>query len=360
MPSRAARGRSDLPPRRPGRWTEPSRPCRRASASTALRSATTLRRVLEGEGPRDAGGGDLALGVADDGVGRDPVERQSSASETITANSAGWTTSTRLRGRPSAASTSRSDQSRRGAPALPRTRRSRGEDRRGRRAARRPSPATGSPGRGRRRRAGRRGIGPARRHVSGARRRRVTPGRQSPRAALAVGAGSRRGGRAGRGRWRGSRRRRPGSARGRQRRCSARRSPDSRSASSPLAERTQWGRAGARRARPPARARTAGASSRIRWALVPLIPNEETPARRGWPLRLPTRAPASAARPRPRPSRRAGVGCVDVQGRAAARRGAAPATILITPATPAAAWVWPMFDFDRAEPQRPVAPRSWP
>ena len=32
---------------------------------------------------------------------------------------------------------------------------------------------------------------------------------------------------------------------------------------------------------------TAGACSRMRWALVPLMPKEETPARRGWPLRWP-------------------------------------------------------------------------
>ena len=79
------------------------------------------------------------------------------------------------------------------------------------------------------------------------------------------------------------------------------------------------------------------------WALVPLIPNEETPARRGRP----------GLRPRPGLGEqldRAGGpvdvrgGLVDVQGRAAATPWRMARTILMTPATPAAAWVWPMLD----------------
>ena len=74
------------------------------------------------------------------------------------------------------------------------------------------------------------------------------------------------------------------------------------------------------------------------------MPNEETPARRGRSGRRPRPRPRSAARTAPG-------GPVDVRRRArrraasrAARRAASPCTILITPATPAAAWVWPMFD----------------
>ena len=50
----------------------------------------------------------------------------------------------------------------------------------------------------------------------------------------------------------------------------------------------------------------AGGCSRMTWALVPLIPNDETPARRGRPAARARAGPRSAARPRRRTSRRAG------------------------------------------------------
>ena len=72
-------------------------------------------------------------------------------------------------------------------------------------------------------------------------------------------------------------------------------------------------------------------------------------------------APVSSA-PRPPTSRRAG-SARPRAGSAAARRAASPCTILMTPATPAAAWVWPMFDL--TEPSHsgrsPAGPgRRWP
>ena len=53
-----------------------------------------------------------------------------------------------------------------------------------------------------------------------------------------------------------------------------------------------------------------------------------------------------------------GGGRVDVQGLRQDARRASPCTILITPATPAAAWVWPMLDL--IEPSRSGSSRSWP
>ena len=192
-----------------------------------------------------------------------------------------------------------------------------GEGGRGVEQLRPPCPATGSPGRGR----GRRGLagggaaaGEARGLAAGgqgAERRRAAPRarcRGRPRAA-----------RRQRGWWRGSRRRRWGRARGWPpggrpggAACSCR-------AGSDLAESGEGGsgraRGGGRRSSgrrprpaalpsspPPGSAR--GASSKIRWALVPLMPKEETPARRGLPVRLPGQRPRSAARPPPPPSRR--------------------------------------------------------
>ena len=96
------------------------------------------------------------------------------------------------------------------------------------------------------------------------------------------------------GAWRGSRRRRSRSSSGFSLRWAARRSAASARAGSALAERTRGIGPGRGRLRMPlapavltrlARARLGpGASSRITWALVPLMPKEETPARRGRPL----------------------------------------------------------------------------
>ncbi len=82
--------------------------------------------------------------------------------------------------------------------------------------------------------------------------------------------------------------------------------------------------------------------SRITWALVPLSPKEETPARQGRPV---SGQPVVSVRSRTAPASQS----TWVEGWSMWRdRGRAPwrmaSTILITPATPAAAWVWPMFD----------------
>lgn len=86
-----------------------------------------------------------------------------------------------------------------------------------------------------------------------------------------------------------------------------------------------------------------GASSRMTWALVPLMPKDETPARRGWPSRRHSRASVSRSTDP--------VDQSTCEERSVTFRvlGSTPCriamTILITPATPAAAWVCPMLDF---------------
>ncbi len=85
-----------------------------------------------------------------------------------------------------------------------------------------------------------------------------------------------------------------------------------------------------------------GASSRMRCALVPLIPNDETPARRGWPLRdHGTASPNSATAPADQSTCPEGLSTCSVCGSTSCWRAI---VILITPATPAAHCVWPMFD----------------
>ena len=141
-----------------------------------------------------------------------------------------------------------------------------------------------------------------------------------------------------------------------------------RAARRPLAARQQPEHRHRRQARRPLAARAlrrgrldappAGASSMITCALVPLIPNDDTPARRGRPGRRPRRCGSVSSRDaRRRPSPRAATA-----RRRAASRGSTPCrsamTILITPATPAAAWVWPMFDF--TEPSHSGRPRRGP
>ena len=86
----------------------------------------------------------------------------------------------------------------------------------------------------------------------------------------------------------------------------------------------------------------AGACSRITCAFVPLIPNDDTPARRGrstsghdrWSVSNDT-APADQS------TCGVGTSTCSVLGITPWRIAC---TILITPATPAAADVWPMFD----------------
>ncbi|GCE02634.1 hypothetical protein EHYA_10411 [Embleya hyalina] len=92
-----------------------------------------------------------------------------------------------------------------------------------------------------------------------------------------------------------------------------------------------------------ASAASAGASSRTTCAFVPLIPNDDTPARR---TRPPAGQATSSANTSTRPADQStcGVGSstCNVRGNTPCRNAN---TILITPATPAAAWVCPMFDF---------------
>ncbi len=114
-----------------------------------------------------------------------------------------------------------------------------------------------------------------------------------------------------------------------------------------------------------------GASSRITWALVPLKPNELTPARRG-ARRAATAGPAAATRDRvsfPGDVRARVRGSA---GAAGAARAAATSTTLMTPATPAADSRWPMLVLTeptssgvvdpatrrRSAPRQRLAPRS--
>ena len=85
-----------------------------------------------------------------------------------------------------------------------------------------------------------------------------------------------------------------------------------------------------------------GACSMITCALVPLTPNDDTPARRGRPVSGHGVASVRSATPPDSQSTcREGVSTCTVAGRCPCWIAA---TILITPATPAAAWVWPTFD----------------
>ena len=79
------------------------------------------------------------------------------------------------------------------------------------------------------------------------------------------------------------------------------------------------------------------------WALVPLIPNEDTPARRGRPFAgHGTGSDSSRTAAADQSTCGAGSPACNVAGNRPCRSAS---TILITPATPAASWVCPMFDF---------------
>ncbi len=88
---------------------------------------------------------------------------------------------------------------------------------------------------------------------------------------------------------------------------------------------------------------SAGASSTITWALVPLTPKEETPARRGSSPLSQGRASVRSSTP---PSDQSTWG---VRSSTCSVFGSVPCRmamiILMTPAAPAAAWACPMFDF---------------
>lgn len=102
----------------------------------------------------------------------------------------------------------------------------------------------------------------------------------------------------------------------------------------------------------------AGASSRMVWALVPLAPKEETAARRGRPGSVQGRLAVSR---RTLPWLQSTL----PEGSSACRlRGSTPCRIAMTtlmiPATPAAAWVWPMFDFTEPSHSGASSGRSCP
>src|SRR5690606_36857401 len=102
-----------------------------------------------------------------------------------------------------------------------------------------------------------------------------------------------------------------------------------------------------------------GASSRITWALVPLIPKALTPARR---TRCGSRGQGSAAATtRSPPSAQStcsvGVPACREAGRVSCRSAR---TVLMTPAMPAAAWVWPRLDFREPMASGRPAGRSGP
>ncbi len=105
-------------------------------------------------------------------------------------------------------------------------------------------------------------------------------------------------------------------------------------------------------------AATAGASSRITCALVPLIPKADTPARRGRsPGAHSTGARSSSTAPLPQSTAPVGSSACRVAGSTPCRSAC---TILMMPATPAAACACPMLDFtDPSHNGRP-GERSWP
>ncbi len=101
-----------------------------------------------------------------------------------------------------------------------------------------------------------------------------------------------------------------------------------------------------------------GACSITTWALVPLMPKEETPARRGRPVSGQTVFSVSR---RTLPALQS----TWLEGSSMWReRGRTPcwmaSTVLMTPATPAAAWEWPMFDFTEPSSNGRSSGRSCP
>ncbi|GAA2934084.1 hypothetical protein GCM10020221_32250 [Streptomyces thioluteus] len=134
------------------------------------------------------------------------------------------------------------------------------------------------------------------------------------------------------------------------RRAACRRSP-----AGVFAERTQ-GATGAGSA--ASDAGPSGAASRITWALVPLMPKDETADRRG---RSSSGQSRCAVR-RPTAPDSQSTWCEGVD--ACRVRGMMPwriaCTILMIPATPAAAWVCPMLDFSEPSHNGRSSGRSWP
>ena len=93
-------------------------------------------------------------------------------------------------------------------------------------------------------------------------------------------------------------------------------------------------------------------------ALVPLMPNDDTPARRGLPVAgQGTASVSSRTAPADQSTCGDGSSTCRVGGSTPCRIAS---TILITPATPAAAWVWPMFDFTEPSHSGAWPSRPWP
>ncbi len=108
-----------------------------------------------------------------------------------------------------------------------------------------------------------------------------------------------------------------------------------------VAADTVSGAAGGRAPR-GCRGAVGGASSRMTWALVPLTPKEDTPARRGRPFVSHVLGSlSSSTAPSVQSMCGEGVSACRVAGRTPLRIAM---TILMTPATPAAAWVCPRLD----------------
>src|SRR5262249_5711001 len=101
-----------------------------------------------------------------------------------------------------------------------------------------------------------------------------------------------------------------------------------------------------------------GASSRITCAFVPLIPNDDTPARLGRPFDFhSTGSVNSDTAPQDQSTSGVGASTCNVLGSIPCRSAI---TIFITPATPAAACVWPMFDLIEPSHSGRSAGRSCP
>ncbi len=137
----------------------------------------------------------------------------------------------------------------------------------------------------------------------------------------------------------------------------------SRRAASVRPERTQALPAGDGTGAPasgvPASGVVSGALSRIRWALVPLAPKEDTPARRGASSRSGHAAGSASRETAPADQSTRDEGCATCRVRGS-RPWRMARTVLMTPATPAAACVWPMLDFSEPSSSGRPAGRPWP
>ncbi len=101
-----------------------------------------------------------------------------------------------------------------------------------------------------------------------------------------------------------------------------------------------------------------GACSRMTWALVPLMPNEDTAARRGRPVSgQATGSVTSSTAPAVQSTCGVGSSTCRVGGTTPCWRAS---TILMTPAMPAADWVCPMLDFTEPSSSGRSSGRSWP